>query len=574
VGEKKKFNFNTQRDMEQTAWSGSKHDVQPGNYMFREDCPRIIQTVGAGMEGKWTGRLVMRPLPVFDESGTPLPTRSEDMGWGPTPWIISLPTAQFVGTVPESKFTAILFDPTLSDDELKEVKNSNPYLIAIKRAMTAYKHGSLPRPEWISWFDKDTNFKDKPMRPMSRQFVMQGLTYEKAGEDGTQRLYSTEGRPAGQRPSDPAQFAVLSQSVGQQLVALSNVKDKDDAPAHDMERSYRAGDIVAVGPKGEANQGRFIYVYDVSKPQQRDALAKDPNFKHLTEAEMSDFVNKGKQSTGKRYSVGVGPNYEISREKKIGARLSDVAATSKLWVPWEDALNVPENHELAYWMALAFADNTAFLNWAWDGHREFFTTDVERVLSAAVSESVAADVGYADDSEVSDAELGDTPPDDDEPQDEEVESEPEEEAEEPAEEEEPEEEGEEGFEEVGDPEDPETIGEEVEEAEGEDAEYGGGDAEEPEDVEEDARPPAKAPPKAAAPKAAPPKQAPPKAKTPPVPPGRTAPPPAKAPPKPASAPPKKTVAPPAAKSPPPKGAAPKGVPPKGAPAKGVPPKKK
>ena len=496
---KKKYSWNVRRDMEASGYSGSKHDIPPGFRVFRESCPRRLASVSPGMQGARTGRLVFRPFPQFDEDGAPKPTRLEQDGWYPSDWIIAVPVCQFVGTVQEAKFSCVLYAGGPDEDLVREAKNNNPYLVAFNRAARAAKNSALPDLAWAEWFDSDTPYDRKPLRPMSLLYLVQGLTYEKSGEDGTQFVFQNNNRPDGSKPTDPAQIAVLSNSVGRMLVALSTIPSSEDADPHDMERGYRVGDVVSVGSKEDgAGPGRFIYVFDQAKPQQRTGTEK---LKVLSETEMIDMVNRGQSMTGKHFTAGMQVNYQTSREKSIPARLADVDNVRKLTLPWEDVVHVPEWHEIALWMAQAFADNAKFLRWAWDGHREFFTDAVQKVLNASKSVSVVDPEPSAEDSDESD----DLPEFETELGDEESTEEPEDSEESEEVEEAEEDEPEEGYEEAEEPEDAEVIDsdedseepEELEEPEEseeedeeeEDEEYGGGDVEEAEEEEEDVEEP-------------------------------------------------------------------------------------
>jgi len=329
--------------------------------------------------------LIFRPLWCLDDDEQTIMPYRYDLDPGTfTDWIRSYPAVKYVGMGDEN-YTFLLYDKT---DPTYE-RRSNPYVVLYKAVYNAVER-DFTAPD-MSW-SRLIKGRQKALSPPTDLFFMQGLIF-KHGND----LYVGQGKaPLGIGPNDDPQIIQLTRSAGQALTTLLNEIDPEYAGSpKNFEKAMRYGDVIH--PKF----GRFIRIF----PKGDEAVGAQLDGMDNWEAgggggDSPRRRGGGSGTTGGGgfqggFDVAIDQTLVVGGQKtKISPQISPAAVKnlrSKI-VWWDEILHFPSHEEQCLMLAKALKGARSVLEFAWQDHPEFFTSDVKSVLANAKQVLIGAAV--------------------------------------------------------------------------------------------------------------------------------------------------------------------------------------
>ncbi len=321
--------------------------------------------------------LIFRMLPALtdefeDQSECKyLPYRNSLDPYQYTDFIRSYPAARYLG-FGDDCYTFLLYDKAVAAREGYDRKQ-NPYIILYNAVAKSIKDKTAPSIKWVGLIQGGDRVMNKP----TFLYFTQGLIFKRGSE-----TYVGAGRaPKGAGTNDKPQIIQLTVSAGKSLEQLMNgVNPEWDGSESNFEKAMEFGDVVH--PKF----GRFVRVQNLKKL----AGAPDASLEDQTSWEMGGDSYEDKKSGDsdyRGYDVRLDDVFVTNeRRTKLKPTLTPAAsqALKKSVVWWDDVLRVPTQDELCLIIAKSMRGAREVLEFGWQDHPEFFTSDVNAVLSNAV----------------------------------------------------------------------------------------------------------------------------------------------------------------------------------------------
>jgi hypothetical protein len=338
---------------------------------------------------KWTGATptTVRLLPMFNPenpNGDFDPTRMTCDEFEFSDWSRGLPAAKYVGI--DQKFTFISYDPRRVQGEGYDARKENPYNVLYNAIMDAVKEGeAIIRGRDVitaKWAALTVDGPKKAFNSPTKLYFMQGLIYEHDGE-----TYIAGGKPPkGVRDNDLPIIIEMSKTGGEdlakKLMLLSEDYDGDTDPKY-QKQMYKYGDIV------DLVDGAFVTFFNPEKHDVTEVLTTSDNVGdagEVSEEEESDEPVKEEESRSfKGWKTAVQPEFHYVASRKNYKKRADISKYEDvirerlLW--WDDVLYIPPQEELCFWLAQAFRSMPDLLRFGWGDNPEFFTDEVNGVLS-------------------------------------------------------------------------------------------------------------------------------------------------------------------------------------------------
>lgn len=341
---------------------------------------------------KWNGATptTIRPFPMFcpeDPNGPFEATRLSCDEFDFSDWTRGLPAAKYVGV--DQKFTFITHDPRRAISEGYNPRKQNPYHVLYNAIMAAVKQGEaiVGGRDVITakWAPLTVDGPKKAFQAPTKLFFYQGLVYEHDGET----YVKGGGMPRGLDPETPPIIIEVSKTAGEQLAKKLNklnpayVGDTDPDCQSDM---YLYGDIVNL------KNGSFITFFNPEKHECEELGAGDVGgeaegeFVDEAPRGASDGDRDGDDRAFKGWETAINREFHYAaKARKTGRKTADIseyedAIRSRL-VWWDDVLYIPNEEEIAFWLAQAFRSMPDLLRFGWADNAEFFTDEVRGVLA-------------------------------------------------------------------------------------------------------------------------------------------------------------------------------------------------
>jgi hypothetical protein len=332
---------------------------------------------------KWNGAAPMtfRPLPMLcaEDPSRFDPTRLTTDEYDFSDFMRSIPSVKYVGI--DQKFTFLSYDPRRTYNSAYNPRTDNPYHVLYNAVMDAVKKTGEAK---VNGRDVMTGkwaplVSDGPMKAFnnpSKMYFLQGVVFESDGD-----LFIKGGSPPkGLRDGDLPQIIELSKSAGDKIAKKLNLLNPDYTGDNDVEyqdQMYAYGDVV------DLTNGMFFTLFNPDKHSNVVDLLED--------LDGAAEENEGGYTS---WGVGINPTFDYVAKRQpvsISADISQYAdRIANQIVPWDDILYFPPDEEICLWMAQAFRSMPTLLEFGWQDHPEFFTDEVQGILSNRTQATGAA----------------------------------------------------------------------------------------------------------------------------------------------------------------------------------------
>lgn len=390
---------------------------------------------------------VVPPITATDDSGRKVkkhfqPYRDGHGMEGLLHWCVILDVAHGVGFGDDRK-TFILCDPT---DETANDVNDTPYGLLFRRISRAVKSAAgtqnrvlcgTKKISPLMWSDllpnENTSYEAQAFIKPSRTrtgFVPMLL----ATDQGKLVLNPDTGRMLGATPGDIAQVVQLSGSAMETLRKQACEESAAFSPDnYDWESAYAHGDFTQLD-----GNGKFVTIYNpthhssagfITMQNVVGKVSVDNDDDYDPSADGSRGSKRGGKGSFASYEIRFGAKVQLPRLDGQGdARYSEKVLFKNPAVAKDVLENydeiykyfyLPSLEEQALWVAQAYRTRPELLLYGWADNREYFTDEVNAVLSARVQGLVpsASQVEDPDDDDEPDAEDINSIYDDEDPDD-------------------------------------------------------------------------------------------------------------------------------------------------------------
>ena len=329
---------------------------------------------------------------------------AEEYGQGQ--WVVKAMAASKIGIFATdgstSNSTFLLYPP----NTVKEDKNKNPYSILYYACKRAYDQGEFGKNKiWDSRWNKlmkGLKGQSAAMPPPKPLWFVQGQVYvngDKAYIDNRREF------PLGADPADDLTIIQLPGSAGDALMHMLDRRKPEfnGDPEEDPAGPYVYGDPCGIYNEDDftVNGGVFVTVFNPKKVGKRFKDNKHTSW-------------DGKIADVQGYEVVLSKRYVLDKVQYTPGlsteNTQEVFKKSQFWLDDPDnpsspgLLYFPTQEEQLHWIARGFATVPKMIKFAWADHPEFFTAEVRKTLSAAVSVPVNGSKRRRDDDDIEDDE--------------------------------------------------------------------------------------------------------------------------------------------------------------------------